>query len=235
MTKLELEIAERIAHSINEGARRPIRYVFLASPYTRPNPNHNTNASLKVADELIKLGFAPFVPLLTHFWDTVSPRSYEEWLLYDQAWLERCDVVLRFDGESPGADKEVAYARSKDIPVVYSIAELLRLAMIITPAQRSRLQAFDMAEPIFYLAQSIEEYYELGGQDDPCAPGLRSLRCMADGIDRETGMVDLTVLLDLANRRGRTLRRVPFENPTGSWPAFAGDTGGSWHFLTSCP
>ena len=56
--------------------------------------------------------------------------------------------------------------------------------------------------PIFYLARSREEYRRLGGELDPSAPELRSLRCVADKIDRETGVIDLTILLDLTNRRG---------------------------------
>lgn len=104
-----------------------IRYIFIASPYTKPVPNHNTHKSIMFADDLIDHGFTPFVPLLTHFWDTVSPHDYEEWLEYDKAWLERCDAVIRLDGESSGADREVVHAKSKGIPVVYSLQELLDL------------------------------------------------------------------------------------------------------------
>ncbi len=43
----------------------------------------------------------------------------------DFAWLESCDVVLRLDGESSGADREVEHAKNKGIKVVYSFIELI--------------------------------------------------------------------------------------------------------------
>lgn len=88
--------------------------------------------------------------------------------------------------------------------------------------------------PVFYLARSVEEFVALGGEIEPQNEERRSLRCTIDKIDRETGVVDLTILLDLRNRRGKTLRDVPFDDPSGVGPGHAGSKGGSWHFITSC-
>jgi hypothetical protein len=38
--------------------------------------------------------------------------------------IERCDAVLRLEGESKGADNDVRLARERGIPVYYSIDEI---------------------------------------------------------------------------------------------------------------
>jgi len=78
-----------------------------------------------VADRLIHLGFAPFVPHLYHFLHLMAPHDYEVWMAVGLAWLRTCDAVLRLPGESPGADREVEVARILEIPVFYSVEELV--------------------------------------------------------------------------------------------------------------
>lgn len=70
------------------------------------------------------MGYAPYIPHLTHFWHTMIPNEYSTWLELDLEWLCACDAVLRLPGESSGADNEVAEATKQGIPVVYSIDEL---------------------------------------------------------------------------------------------------------------
>ena len=72
----------------------------------------------------MKHGYAPFLPHLSHYWNLVSKHSWGEWLEYDEAWVEVCDAVIRLPGHSPGADREVAYAVARNIPVFYTVAEL---------------------------------------------------------------------------------------------------------------
>lgn len=98
--------------------------VYVAGPYTRPDPCANTHRAIHVGQKLWDLGYCPFVPHLTHFWHTMIPNPYETWLAMDLEWLEKCDVMLRLDGESSGADKEEAYAKVRKIPVVRSVEEL---------------------------------------------------------------------------------------------------------------
>lgn len=93
--------------------------VYLAGPYSTPDPCVNTHAAIQLADRLLDI-CVPMVPHLTHFWHTVSPKPYERWLELDLVMLERCDVVYRFGGDSAGADGEVAHAISVGIPVVYT-------------------------------------------------------------------------------------------------------------------
>lgn len=98
--------------------------VYIAGPYTRPDPCANTNAACKVWDQLWEAGYAPFCPHWSHFQHTMMPRPYADWLAYDIEWLKACDVLLRLPGESSGADKEVEFANAHGITVVHSIADL---------------------------------------------------------------------------------------------------------------
>lgn len=104
---------------------KPIR-VYIAGPITSNPPDHTRNALIH-ANYIMAVGYAPYVPHLTVFWEMVTGRrEWEEWLAYDENWLAVCDVLLRMPGESPGADREVAFAEAHGIPVVYSIHELER-------------------------------------------------------------------------------------------------------------
>lgn len=99
--------------------------VYIASPYTLGDVAVNVKKQIDVADELILLGFAPYVPLYSHFQHMVHPRPYETWTKLDLEWVKVCDCLLRLEGESSGADKEVEFARKNGIPVFYSFRELI--------------------------------------------------------------------------------------------------------------
>jgi hypothetical protein len=99
-------------------------YVYVASPYTKGDVAVNVKDSLFIADYLLELGIVPFVPLLSHFWHFLSPKSYETWFELDLAWILKCDALYRVAGESDGADKEVLFAIENKIPVFYGINTL---------------------------------------------------------------------------------------------------------------
>jgi hypothetical protein len=102
--------------------------VYVAGPYTKPDPCVNTNTAILAGDRLWAYGLIPFVPHLTHFWHTVTLKPYTSWLAYDMEWLKVCDVVLRLPGESSGADKECDEAKSLGIPVFYTMADVVAWA-----------------------------------------------------------------------------------------------------------
>lgn len=105
---------------------RPL--VYLAAPYTNPDPVENTNAVIRQADTLHDTGLVTcVVPHLSLFWHVITPREYDHWLDYDLALLARCDALLRLPGHSSGADKEIKFCLSKErhIPVFYSSGILL--------------------------------------------------------------------------------------------------------------
>ena len=98
--------------------------VYIASPYTLGDPLENVNKSFDVASKLIKLGYAPYCPLYSHYLEMRNPEKYETWMDLDFEWIKRCDCLLRLPGQSSGADKEVKFAESIGIPVFYSIEGL---------------------------------------------------------------------------------------------------------------
>jgi hypothetical protein len=112
--------------------KRYYKRVYLASPYTLGDVAVNVRKQMEMANLLIDLGYLPFVPLLYHFQHMFFPRAYEEWLAIDKEWVTVCDCVLRLEGESKGADGEVALANDKKIPVFYSINDLVDNDNLIT-------------------------------------------------------------------------------------------------------
>lgn len=98
--------------------RKPL--VYIAAPYTRPDPVENTHKAIKVGVELYETGllvpFVPHVSLLTHL---VVPKPYTFWLDYDIAFLAHCHAIYRLRGESSGADDEVQWAFDSGIPIFF--------------------------------------------------------------------------------------------------------------------
>ena len=99
--------------------------IFISAPYTIGDQAVNINRAIKVADELLALGFAVYVPHLTHLWHLISPKPYDVWLKLDLEFLDCCDYVLRLDGKSDGADREVEEAKRLCIPVFYGLEDLI--------------------------------------------------------------------------------------------------------------
>ena len=99
--------------------------VYIASPYTKGDVAVNVKRQLDCVDELMTLGFAPFAPLYSHFQHMAHPRPYEDWIKLDLIWVEVCDCLLRLEGESDGADGEVAVAKKLGIPVFYTVWQLI--------------------------------------------------------------------------------------------------------------
>lgn len=96
--------------------RRPL--VYVAGPYTTPDPVENTNRAIRIADDLYASGLVvPVLPHLSMLWHAVIPHPYEFWLAYDLELLSVCDAVYRFEGLSSGADGEVDAAEKSGIPV----------------------------------------------------------------------------------------------------------------------
>jgi len=99
--------------------------VYIAGPYSS-DPENNTEQAIFYGDWIASLGHIVFIPHLTHFWNKQSPHVYEFWMRQDREWLKLCDCVFRMEGESLGADEEVALAESLNIPVYYSIGDLAK-------------------------------------------------------------------------------------------------------------
>lgn len=98
--------------------------IYIAGPYTKGDVGQNVRTAIMDGDYVSRLGHFPFIPHLTHFWHLVLPHEYQFWLDQDIEWLKICDAVLRLDGESAGADKEVELAKSLGKPIYYSVFEI---------------------------------------------------------------------------------------------------------------
>jgi len=99
--------------------------VYIAGPYTRPDPVANTRRAILVWQELREGGLVtPIVPHTSLLMDFIVPMPFEKWLEYDFEILRKCDAVFRIEGKSYGAGREVREARFNKIPVFTSVAEL---------------------------------------------------------------------------------------------------------------
>lgn len=95
--------------------------VYIAGPYTKGDVVLNVRRAVEAADQVLKAGHAPYCPHLTHFWHYLCPGSWEQWLALDKEWVKVCEALIRLDGDSVGADREAALARSLGIPVFDSV------------------------------------------------------------------------------------------------------------------
>lgn len=100
------------------------KWVYVAAPYTNPDPVENSHVALKVADALEALGVVPIIPHLTLMWHLVTPRQAQFWYDYTMELMKRCDAVYRVPGKSKGADLEEKEARRIGIPVLLNWHEL---------------------------------------------------------------------------------------------------------------
>jgi nucleoside 2-deoxyribosyltransferase len=98
--------------------------VYLAGPYS-DEPMLRTHQAIVAGDRIAELGFAVIIPHLSHFWHAVRPKTYEFWMDQDLEMLARCDALLRLPGDSPGADREVAFAVNRGMRVFYSERSLV--------------------------------------------------------------------------------------------------------------
>lgn len=104
-----------------------MKLVYVAGPYTTPDPVANTRKSILLADAMYMESDGELVPVIPHLslvCDLVAPHSWEHWLAYDFKILSRCDCMLRIPGESPGADAEAEFAEMNGIPVFDSIVAI---------------------------------------------------------------------------------------------------------------
>ena len=88
---------------------RPMLYV--AGPYTNPDPIVNTHRAARFATAVYELGeWVPLVPHLSLLWHMVTPRDVDHWYQLDLDQLEHCNAIVRLPGASTGADRELAKA-----------------------------------------------------------------------------------------------------------------------------
>lgn len=98
-------------------------YIYVAGPITGSgNKLQNAVNAIEVAEQLMGSQIPgvrvwPLVPHLGVFWEIFKQKPAAEWQAWDDAWLRKCDALVRLPGASPGSDHEVALAREIGIPV----------------------------------------------------------------------------------------------------------------------
>lgn len=105
--------------------------VYIASQYTQGDVAVNVRDSFLIADLLASYGYLPFPPLFSHFWHFLIPHPYQYWMELDKEYVLRCDCVLRLPGKSKGANVEAKWAVAHNIPVYYSIEELVEKMPVV--------------------------------------------------------------------------------------------------------
>lgn len=105
--------------------------IYVAGPYSADSAEQivrNVNAALDAGLRLARRGHQPFIPHLTHFLEmrgqeTGEGLAYEWYLAYDHFWLTCCDALLLL-AHSPGADKELMWAKQRGLLVFMSEDEI---------------------------------------------------------------------------------------------------------------
>jgi len=98
-----------------------MKTVYIASPYSEGDIAVNVKRQIDAASDLIGYGLVPYAPLLSHFLHIVHPQPYEKWLEVDLEWVKRCDIFLRLEGKSKGADIELQLAKSLNKKIYYNL------------------------------------------------------------------------------------------------------------------
>lgn len=98
--------------------------IYIAGPLglnnkTEHDPMTNIRLAVEAADKIMDWGGHPYVPHFTAFWHMMFYREKEDWMELDLNILTKCDALYRLRGTSPGADREVAEAKTIDIPIFY--------------------------------------------------------------------------------------------------------------------
>jgi hypothetical protein len=108
--------------------------VYIASPYWNHDPTvrmKNVYRQIETSLILIRAGLVPYWPLGAHYLSMINnisdagPIPETMWLELSREWIGTCDILLRLDGESNGADIEVQDARELGIPIYFDLEFLL--------------------------------------------------------------------------------------------------------------
>lgn len=93
--------------------------VYVSSPYTQGDVGANVHVQLEAAHRIMDAGHIPLWPLSSHYLHVHRPRQYDDWMNMDLVLVDRCDVLLRLTGDSPGGDREVQRAIAQGKVVLY--------------------------------------------------------------------------------------------------------------------
>jgi len=96
--------------------------IYVAGPITK-DPFGCVRKATPVFHALREAGWVPFLPQWSIIQEMIDPVPYEAWLAYDFDMILHCQALLRLPGESPGADREVQFARDNGVPVLFDVQD----------------------------------------------------------------------------------------------------------------
>ncbi len=116
---------------------RERNYVYVAGPYLGNNGYHDYRSYFRIHENIMrahevslalaKLGYGYFCPHAHSMHNEVIapdlPIDY--WYDLDNHFLKACDAILVLSGESKGTQAEILLAYSLEIPVFFSIVDLV--------------------------------------------------------------------------------------------------------------
>lgn len=114
--------------------------VYVAGAYSASNVIdilNNMRKGMRASTEVLLAGFAPFAPWIDYHYQLQlqdgETLSVDDYYAYSMAWLEASDIVYVIPGweNSKGTIAEISKANLLNIPVVYSMEELLRMRQSI--------------------------------------------------------------------------------------------------------
>lgn len=106
-----------------------MKVIYIAGPFRGKN-SWEVESNIRVAETLAldvwRSGFAAICPHAnTRFFDGAAPDNV--WLDGDLEILKRCDAILLTKNweQSKGATKEMQFAKALNMPVYYTLEELI--------------------------------------------------------------------------------------------------------------
>ena len=108
-----------------------MKKVYVAGAISAANLEkgiNNIRKGILAGAELLKKGFAPYIPHLDYQINLVQDETIpvETYYKYDLEWLKCCDCMLVLPGyeKSIGVKAEIEFAKSLNIPIYFSMEEL---------------------------------------------------------------------------------------------------------------
>jgi leucyl-tRNA synthetase len=99
--------------------------IYVAGPYSAKDARcvqMNVNKAISIGCQLMRKGWTPFIPHLSHYiWTHPGGDfEYKKWTEMDFEWLDVCDAFYLID-HSPGADAELERAKELKLKIYYNL------------------------------------------------------------------------------------------------------------------
>lgn len=97
--------------------------VYISGPISIGNKFRNCMTAMEIGDKILEMGMVPFIPHLNQFYNAISPKTTEQWMSWDLAWLLCCDALFKIQGESVGSDLDEKFAKENNILIYVSTGQ----------------------------------------------------------------------------------------------------------------